>query len=128
MAALWTEWKRQFLSFNRNIQLFLSLLFVWNVGLGMFGLCYNLYVKALGYSQTTIGDIVGMTALASAIIIVPAGILNDRIGPKKVISTGIILVIGSFIARSLLVSEGGMLMSAFVGGLALGRKIAQRTI
>ena len=37
----------------------------------MFGLVYNLYVRSLGYDQTTVGSLVGMTSLAAAIILIP---------------------------------------------------------
>lgn len=118
MTAFVQEWIRQFRGFSRNIRLFLTFLFVWNVGLGMYGLVYNLYVKELGFAQTTIGHVVGMTAIASAVILVPAGVLNDRVGPKKVISFGVAAVICALTARALYVSEHGLLVSAFIGGMA----------
>src|SRR4051812_46365121 len=102
MATFLQEWKYQIKGYSRNIKLFLMFNLVWNFGLGMFGLIYNLYVKALGYNQYTIGHIVGMTALASAVILVPAGILNDKFGPKRIISIGFFLVIPALFARSLL--------------------------
>jgi hypothetical protein len=58
MTNLLREWKSQFLGYSRNIMLFFWFNLVWNLGLGMFGLVYNLYVKSLGYEQTTVGSIV----------------------------------------------------------------------
>jgi MFS family permease len=78
-----------------------------------------LYVKALGYNQYTIGHIVGMTALASAIILVPAGILNDRFGSKRIISIRLFLVIPALLDRSLLTAEHKLLVSAFIAGMSL---------
>jgi MFS family permease len=119
MATFLQEWKFQIQGYSRNIKLFLVFNLVWNLGLGMFGLIYNLYVKALGYNQYTIGHIVGMTALASAIVLVPAGIMNDRFGPKRIISIGLCLVIPALIARSLLTGEHMLIVSAFIAGMSL---------
>ncbi|MDD9265872.1 MFS transporter [Paenibacillus sp. GCM10023248] len=119
MANLLHEWKSQFQGYSRNIMLFFWFNFVWNLGLGMFGLVYNLYVKSLGYGQTTVGSIVGMTSLAAALILIPAGIMNDRFGPKRVITTGLVLTIAALTARSLIEAQGGMLVSSFFGGMAL---------
>ncbi|MEC0230104.1 MFS transporter [Paenibacillus alba] len=119
MTHLLQEWKTQFSGYSRNILLFFWFNFVWNLGLGMFGLVYNLYVKSLGYEQTTVGSIVGMTALASALILIPAGIMNDRLGPKRVITFGLIFTLAALTARSLIEGQQGMLVSAFFGGMAL---------
>nr|WP_237712531.1 MFS transporter [Paenibacillus elgii] len=119
MSVLLYEWKMQFLGYSRNLRLFLCFNFVWNLGLGMFGLVYNLYVKALGYDQTMVGHIVGMAAMAAAIVLVPAGIMNDRFGPKRLVSIGGFLVIAALTARSLIDGEQGLLVSAFLGGMTL---------
>ncbi|QGQ99414.1 MFS transporter [Paenibacillus psychroresistens] len=119
MSLFLQDWKIQFSGYSRNIRLFFWFNFVLNLGLGMFGLDYNLYIKALGFTQTTLGNIVGMTALASAIILIPAGIMNDKIGPKKVISFGLIMAIGVLIARTFFVGEQPLLITAFLGGMSL---------
>lgn len=117
--SLLQEWKLQISGYSRTIRLFLLFQFVWNVGISMFQLVYNLYVKALGYEQTMVGDIVGMTALAAAITLLPAGILNDRIGAKRLVTTGVVAVIGVFAARALLDGGSALLASAFLGGMSL---------
>ncbi|WNR43316.1 MFS transporter [Paenibacillus roseipurpureus] len=119
MTNLLREWKLQLQGYSRNIKLFFWFNFVWNMGISMFGLVYNLYVRSLGYEQTTVGHMVGMTSLAAAIILIPAGIMNDRFGPKRVISFGLIFTIAALIARSLIEVEHGMLIAAFLGGMAL---------
>lgn len=119
MTNLLREWKLQLAGYSRNIKLFFWFNFVWNLGISMFGLVYNLYVRSLGYEQTAVGSIVGMTSLAAAIILIPAGIMNDRFGPKRVISFGLIFTIAALTARSLIEVKEGMLISAFAGGMAL---------
>ncbi|WP_261302030.1 MFS transporter [Paenibacillus andongensis] len=119
MINLLREWKSQFHGYSRNILLFFWFNFVWNLGLGMFGLVYNLYVRSLGYDQTTVGSMVGMASLAAAIILIPAGLMNDRFGPKRVITFGLIFTIVALTARSLIEVKEGMLVSSFLGGMAL---------
>ncbi|MCY9667440.1 MFS transporter [Paenibacillus alginolyticus] len=119
MTNLLREWKSQFHGYSRNILLFFWFNFVWNLGLGMFGLVYNLYVRSLGYDQTTVGSMVGMASLAAAIILIPAGLMNDRFGPKRVITFGLIFTIVALTSRSLIEVKEGMLISSFLGGMAL---------
>lgn len=119
MSEIWKEWKTQFVGYSRNLRLFLCFIFIWNLGLGMFGLVYNLYIKAMGYGQAMVGDVVGMTALAAAIALVPAGILNDKFGPKRLVSIGGFLVVATLTARALVQGEQGLLAAAFIGGMAL---------
>ncbi|TXK84145.1 MFS transporter [Paenibacillus sp. N3.4] len=119
MAQFLHEWKSQFNGYSRNIMLFFWFNFVWNLGLGMFGLVYNLYVRSLGYDQTTVGSMVGISSLAAAIILIPAGLMNDRFGPKRVISFGLICVLVALTARSLIDVKEGMLVASFLSGMSL---------
>lgn len=118
MTRFLQEWKFQLNGYSRNIRLLLWFNFLWNTGLGIFTLDYNLYIKALGYSQTMVGDIVAMTTLAAAIILVPAGLMNDRFGSKRIVSIGIFLVVAALVARSVITTEQGLLVSAFLTGLS----------
>jgi MFS family permease len=118
MSIFINEWKSQLLGYSRNIRLFLVFNFLWNLGIGMFGLVYNLYVRALGYEHTMVGSLVGMSAIASAIILIPAGILNDRFGSRRVVSFGLILVIAALTSRALLEGREGLTMAAFLGGMS----------
>ncbi|MFK7697293.1 MFS transporter [Paenibacillus sp. HJGM_3] len=118
MSIFLNEWKSQLMEYSRNIRLFFVFNLVWNLGLGMFGLVYNLYVKALGYDQTMVGRLVAVTAIASALILIPAGILNDRYGPKRLVAIGLFGAVAAYGARCVLVTGQGLIVTAFLGGLA----------
>lgn len=118
MSLFIDEWKHQFQSYSRNIRLFFLFNFLWNMGISMFGLVYNLYVRELGYEQTMVGSLVGMTAIASAIILIPAGLMNDRFGSKRVVTFGLLFVVATLLARSLIEAKHGLMVSAFCGGMA----------
>ncbi|MDB4866421.1 MAG: transporter [Cohnella sp.] len=118
MTTFLNEWKTQLLEYSRNIRLFLLFNFVFNLGLGMFALIYNLYVRALGFNQTMVGDLVAMTAIAAALILIPAGLMNDKFGPKRMVSIGLFFLVAALAARSLLEFRQGMVITAFLGGMS----------
>ena len=58
------------------------------IGLGIFMVIYNFYIRELGFPDQMNGQVISMTALASAIILIPAGILSDKFGRKRIILFG----------------------------------------
>lgn len=113
------EWIHNLHGYNRNIKLFFVFNLLWNTGFGVFGVIYNLYIKALGFEQAAVGNVVAMTALASAISLVPAGFLSDRVGPKRIAQVGLILATISLGLRAVVSSESGLATTAFISGLFL---------
>ncbi|SDT50584.1 Nitrate/nitrite transporter NarK [Paenibacillaceae bacterium GAS479] len=118
MSTFIQEWREQLGGYSRNIRLFFIFNLLWNIGLGMYSLIYNLYIKALGHAPTMVGDIVGATALAAALVLIPAGLANDRFGPKRMISIGTAAVIAVLAARAWATGGGSLTMLAFAGGMA----------
>ncbi|WP_127582812.1 MFS transporter [Paenibacillus koleovorans] len=118
MSTFLYEWKTQLSEYSRNIRLFFLFNFVWNFGLGMFSLVYNLYIRALGYEQTMVGHLVGVTAIAAALILIPAGMMNDKYGSKRMVAFGLFGVVAAYSARALWVTGEGLLITSFLGGIA----------
>ncbi|MGE5560034.1 MAG: MFS transporter [Chloroflexota bacterium] len=50
--------------------------------LGVFGVLFNLYLSAIGYSLTTIGVFSTMQLMGSALTAIPAGMFSDRVGRR----------------------------------------------
>lgn len=116
--ALYNEWAEQIKSYNRNIKLSFIANILTQIGLGIFMVIYNFYIRELGYNELVNGKVISMTALATAIVLIPAGILSDKVGRKKLmvfgaISTGIILF-----ARSMVEDQSLLILFAFGTGLA----------
>ncbi|RSD28332.1 MFS transporter [Mesobacillus subterraneus] len=116
--ALYQEWAAQIKSYNRNIRLTFIANILTQVGLGIFMVIYNFYIRELGYNELVNGKVIAMTSLATAIILIPAGILSDRAGRKKLmlygaVSTGLILF-----TRSIVESQSLLILFAFGTGLA----------
>jgi MFS family permease len=113
------EWKKKVSGFSRNVRLFIFANILIQVGMGVFAVMYNLYIKALGMPETVNGSIISMTALATAIILIPAGLLSDRFGRKWLLIGGSTLTMLSLFYRSVETSESTLVAAAFVTGLTM---------
>jgi MFS family permease len=116
--ALYQEWADQIKSYNRNIKLTFLANILTQIGLGIFMVIYNFYIRELGFNELVNGKVISMTSLATALVLIPAGVMSDRAGRKKLmlfgaISTGIILF-----TRSLVESQELLILFAFGTGLA----------
>ncbi len=85
--------------------------------MGIFMIIYNYYIRELGFDEQVNGKVIAMTATAQAIMLLPAGILSDRIGRKKVIFIGGLFSAIVLLGRSLFVDESLLLTAAFLSGL-----------
>lgn len=108
--AFFHEWSAQIKTYNQNIRLAILANIFIQIGLGIFMVIYNFYIRELGYSEQVNGQVISMTSLATALILIPAGLLSDRFGRKKVmligaIATGLVLLLRSVVElQSLLIS------------------------
>ncbi|KQL33461.1 multidrug transporter [Psychrobacillus sp. FJAT-21963] len=115
---LWLkDWKTKISSFNRNIRLFMMANILIQVGMGVFSVMYNLYLKELGFPETVNGKVITMTSLASAIMLIPAGFLSDRFGRKWMIIVGSMVTVLTLFYRSVMVEEQSLIYAAFLTGL-----------
>lgn len=87
------------------------------IGMGVFSVMYNLYIKELGFPETVNGSVISMTSLATAIMLIPAGFLSDRFGRKGMIILGTIVTVLTLFYRSIEVSEHSLVYAAFFTGL-----------
>lgn len=111
------EWTRQVTAFNRNVKLFMLGNVLVQIGMGVFMVMYNLYIRELGMPETVNGKVISMTALALAIILVPAGFVSDRLGRKWLIFGGTLLTAGTLFYRSIAVMETPIVVAALLTGL-----------
>jgi MFS family permease len=116
--ALYQEWASQIKTYNRNIRLTFIANILTQIGLGVFMVIYNFYIRELGFNQIVNGKVIAMTSLATALMLIPAGILSDKAGRKKLmlygaVATGLILF-----TRSIVESQSLLILFAFGTGLA----------
>lgn len=87
------------------------------IGMGVFMVMYNLYIKELGMPETVNGQVISMTATASALMLIPAGFLSDKFGRKWIIIAGASFCAITLFYRSFAVAETPLVTAAFLTGL-----------
>ncbi|MCZ8538423.1 MFS transporter [Paenisporosarcina quisquiliarum] len=112
-----TDWKMKITGFNRNIRMFMLANVLIQIGMGVFMVMYNLYIKELGLSEVVNGKVISYMSLATAIVLIPAGFLSDRVGRKWSIAVGTLLTASTLFYRSVVVSEEPIVIAAFFTGL-----------
>lgn len=108
---------REIQGWSRNIKLFFLANILYQIGTGMFGVLYNLYIQGLGYDDAMNGRVVSIQSFATALMFVPIGILGDRTSRKKILVLGALLSGVAFILRSFSSGEGALLGFAVFTGL-----------
>jgi MFS family permease len=77
---------------NRNAKLFLAATFFQGLGSGIWAVLFYLYLKlpGIGFSDAFIGILFAAGAVATGLIALPAGLVCERIGPKRAILIGML--------------------------------------
>ncbi|GIN62111.1 MFS transporter [Robertmurraya siralis] len=113
------EWSSQIKSYNQNIKLSILANVFAQIGFGIFMVIYNFYIRELGYAEQVNGQVISLTSLATALILVPAGMISDRFGRKKVMLMGSILTGIVFVLRGVFEAQTLLLILAFITGLTM---------
>lgn len=108
---------REIQGWSRNIKLFFLANILYQIGTGMFGVLYNLYIQGLGYDDAMNGRVVSIQSFATALMFVPIGIWGGRTSRKKILVLGALLSGVAFILRSFSSGEGALLGFAVFTGL-----------
>ncbi|MBN1565224.1 MAG: MFS transporter, partial [Anaerolineae bacterium] len=81
MRSLWHD-------IGRDTQWVLISYTIWGIGEGLWMFIQPLYVKSLGATPDQAGIVLGMWGLGRLLVILPAGILADRLGARKMMLPG----------------------------------------
>lgn len=87
--------------FSRNAYLFLCNNFLAGMGVGIFGLLYNLYLVQLGHREDFIGQFASLGTVAMGLCSIPAGLLADRVGCRRVLVLASLLIPLALMGQSL---------------------------
>ncbi|MEN2767020.1 MFS transporter [Ornithinibacillus xuwenensis] len=117
MALFFKEWSAQMKTYNQNIKLAIWANIFSQIGLGMFMVIYNIYIQELGLSHEVNGQVIALTSLATAIILVPAGILSDKLGRKRIMAFGVIATGAILLLRSIVELQFLLLLTGFGAGI-----------
>ncbi|MGM9948925.1 MAG: MFS transporter [Lysinibacillus sp.] len=111
------KWLQQVKSYNRNIRIFIMANILIQIGMGVFSVMYNLYIRELGLPEAVNGSVISVSSLATAIMLIPAGILSDKVGRKWMLITGTALTALMLFGRSVVTAEQPMLVLGFATGI-----------
>jgi len=113
--------RKSVFGFNRNIILYLVMLFVANLGFGVVGAGFNLYILSMGMSPDMLGVILSLTPFAQMLMAIPIGFLAEKIGNKRgMILINVIVGVAYFMrvisTNQALILAGSFLLGAVQSG------------
>ncbi|MGD1060170.1 MAG: MFS transporter [Methanomassiliicoccales archaeon] len=82
------------------------------------------YLPEIGMTSGQVGAILGVTGISIVIVAVPLGMLSDRIGRKRVLLAGLLLIIPMTLVYGLTTDFTALLIAAAVGGVGEGAFMA----
>lgn len=99
---------------NTNARLFLAHSIVFNLGLSIIVLLYNLYLLSLGFQQDTIGLITLVAAFTTVVASVPAGILMRHLGWQRAFYLSILGTAASIVISLVFPNLTGFILTEVV--------------
>ncbi len=87
--------------------------------LGVFGVLFNLYLVALGHTLAFVGLVAAVTTVGQAAISPPVGWAMRRIGARRTMAAGTLLLAVSLTLSALIVDATGLAIAAALSGVAL---------
>lgn len=98
---------------------FLSAAWLYELGMFIFVLLYNLHLIEIGYREDFLGLVTGAQTAGTLAGAVPAGMLLRRIGMGRMLATAFLLLSVAFMARVVVTEQLPLLVSAFLGGAVM---------
>ena len=76
---------------SNNVKIFLAGNAIQGIGLSIYTLLFNLYLKELGFGESSIGNLISTTSLGISLMAIPAAFIIDKFHVKHLVMTGMIL-------------------------------------
>ena len=107
-----------FCQLSKNVKLFLIGNAIQGMGLSIYGLLLNLYLKELGYGESAIGGMISTTSLGISLMAIPAAFIIDKFHVKHLVMTGLLMSSLFYTLQIMNTNEGslfafGLLASMF---------------
>lgn len=100
-------------AFHPNARIFLASAVFNGMALGIYRLLFNFYILSQGYDEALLGVLVTTSSLTALLVALPMGYLSDRLGRKKSLILGGLLV-GLVIAMIVLIPSVPVFIAANV--------------
>ncbi|HET9940768.1 MAG TPA: MFS transporter [Candidatus Eisenbacteria bacterium] len=118
-VGLLREYAAQVRGASRNPRLYLAGMFLFGVGQSIFGLLFNLYLRDLGFTDATIGQILSKVALGAAVAALPAAFLFRSMPARTLLVGGAALASLGYVFQASFVQPELLLLVAFLTGMVL---------
>jgi MFS family permease len=112
------QYLRHLTMLSRNAKLFLVATVFQGLGSGIWAVLFYLYLKLpeVSFKMDFIGNMFTASAIATGLVALPAGLLCERIGPKRAILIGITANLVN-LAQITVLQPVGLLIASLVSGL-----------
>lgn len=107
----------QFRSYDRSVKLFLLVPILFGIYYAIKGLFFNFYILASGFDKGFLGLANSMTPAATLVLAFPLGVLTDRIGRKRAVFSGMVLLAFSYLTFLLVQDRTLILITLFISGI-----------
>ena len=114
-----SEYGAQVWGSGRNPKLYLVGVFLFGLGQSIFTLIFNLYLRALGYSDSGIGQILSKVSIGAAVAALPAAFLFRRAPARTLLVLAGALTALGYTLQSTFRAPELLLLLAFVTGMVI---------
>jgi MFS family permease len=113
------RWKTGLLALGRDYHTFLFSSLLFNLGLFVIVLLYNLHLAALGFREDAIGRIAAAHTAGSVAGILPAAWIAGRLGPRASLALCFSGVAAFSVLRAIFAGEPALITVSFLAGASL---------
>lgn len=111
-------YRTHFLELSKNVKLFLIGNAVQGMGLSIYSLLFNLYLKEIGFGESVIGGLISTTSLGISLMAIPAALIIEKFHVKHLVMTSLVLSSAFYMLQVTNIDEGslfgfGLLASMF---------------
>jgi len=104
--------------FSPNARLYLFNVTLSGISSGVFRLLFNFYILSLGFDEVLLGRLVTTSSLTSLLAALPAGYLADRLGRKRSLILGGLLISLSIVGMVIFPNQGAFYAFNVLFGIA----------
>jgi predicted MFS family arabinose efflux permease len=115
---MFRSYKSYYSNLPKNVKLFLLGNAIQGMGLSIYSLLFNLYLKELGFGESAIGGLISTTSLGISLMAVPAALIIEKFHVKHLVTTAMLFSSIFYALQVMNINEGslftfGLLASMF---------------
>jgi predicted MFS family arabinose efflux permease len=119
VGPIFTEYLRQIRDSGPNPRHYLAGIFLIGLGQSVFSLLFNLYLRELGISDSTIGQVLSKMSLGAAVAAIPVALVLRRVAARHVLIASGGLTAMAYLLQSTLTAPDLLLTVAFLAGTVM---------